>query len=92
MDIECPRCDNKFQADEVAFGDNAKCQKCGLLIETCHDDSYEYFDGETMQLCYVFNDIPADCCKACENLNLESCVGICRMDSESDQDGRDDHI
>lgn len=78
MEVKCPRCDNGFQLDGLD-DDVIKCQECGLFIEACHDDSYEYFDGEAMQLCYVFNDIPANCCKACENLNLESCVGICKV-------------
>lgn len=81
MEVNCPRCENEFQLDNLG-DDVVKCQKCGLLIEACHDDSYEYFDGECMQYCYVFNDIPASCCKACENLNLESCVRICKVDSE----------
>lgn len=81
MDVKCPRCENEFEIDELVYGDDVKCEECGLFIKACHDDGYEYFDGEYMQYCYIFNDIPAACCKTCENLNIQSCIGICKMDS-----------
>lgn len=78
MDVECPRCENEFEIEGFIFGDDAKCQKCGLFIETEGDGYLADEDGEIYY--EVSNDTPADRCKACENLNLESCVGICKVD------------
>lgn len=85
MDAKCPRCENEFEIDELVYGDDVKCQKCWLLIRTEYDeDEHEDEHGESYYECYGWSDdTPADCCKDCENLNLQSCVGICKVDSEN---------
>jgi hypothetical protein len=78
MEVKCPRCKDEFGIDDLVYGDDVKCQKCGLLIDTESDD---FWNGEDEFYSEWSNDTPAACCEACENLNLESCVGICRVDS-----------
>lgn len=75
MDVKCPRCENEFEHEEMAFGFSVECVECGLLIATEMEEDYDWNHFEWS------NDTPADCCKACENLNLKFCIGICNVDS-----------
>lgn len=83
MNVKCPRCENEFEIDELVYGNDVKCQKCGLFIGTEYDEDYDEEYGESY---YEWsNDTPADCCKDCKNLNLQSCIGVCKVDICADR-------
>lgn len=73
MQVTCPRCGEEFFHETMSHGFNVECVECCLLIATEMEEDY---DGNHMEWSL---DVAADCCKTCENMNLESCKGICEL-------------